>query len=103
MNVSDEIAPLRCACNGSVPHDHDPFWDCPTDAVPPTVAAEQRGTWDDPAITGDQRIPHEDPLVRKIAERLHRNESMHLHWYVASIVCPYCALRASHAVRVVRS
>ena len=98
-----EEAPVLCACNGSSPHDHDPHWDCPPEPVTPTLASTQRGTWDDDAIVHDQRVPHDDPLVRKIAEALHRNESMHMHWYVGGVVCPYCALRASTAVRVVRS
>lgn len=98
-----EVTPPRCACNGEIPHDHDPGWECPPDPVPPSLVAEWRGTWDDVNIVNDERIPHQDPLVRKIAEALHRNESMHLHWYVSSVVCPYCALRASVAVRMVRS
>jgi hypothetical protein len=100
---NSEITAPRCACNGAEPHDHDPDWSCPLKPVRPTLAAEQRGTWDDPDIVKDDRIPHEDALVRKIAEALHRNESMHLHWYISSVVCPYCALRASVAVRMVRS
>lgn len=100
---SREITAVLCACGGSTPHEHDPSWDCPTEPVVPSLAARQRGTWDDPAITEDKRIPHEDPLVRKIAEALHRNESMHMHRYISSVVCPYCALRASVAVRMVRS
>ena len=57
-----------------------------------------KGTWLDPAIVDDSRISHDDPLTIRIAERLHRNESMHMHWYIGSLICPYCALRASHAV-----
>lgn len=98
-----EMPAPQCACHGTAPHEHDPGWECPPQPVVPSLAAQQRGTWDDPAIVDDQRIPHEDPLVRKIAEALHRNESMHMHWYVGSVVCPYCALRASVAVRMVRS
>ena len=63
---------------------------------PPRVL---RGTWDDPAIIRDSRIDHEDPVVRHCAERLHANESMHLHQYISSPICPYCALRASRVLR----
>lgn len=57
-----------------------------------------RGTWDDPAIQDDPRIAIDDPAVRSAAEHLHNNESMHLHDYVSSTICPYCALRATRAV-----
>ena len=93
---------VLCACGGDVPHPHDPEWECPAKRVVPNAVAERRGTWDDPAIVDDSRVEHMDPIVRKIAESLHRNESMHLHQYVASQVCPYCALRASRAARVYR-
>lgn len=66
------------------------------------IVMELRGTWDDPAIVDDSRIDHGDPLVRRVAEHLHNNESMHMHWYVGAFVCPYCALRASRAVKLVR-
>jgi len=92
----------RCA-EGLYPASYAPDAPCVTTDPCPSLAARQRGTWDDPAITEDKRIPYQDPLVRKIAEALHRNESMHMHWYISSVVCPYCALRASVAVRMVRS
>lgn len=63
------------------------------------MSATKRGTWDDPAIVGDPRIDHENPTVRAVAQKLHGNESMHLHEYVGSIICPYCALRASRVLR----
>lgn len=58
-----------------------------------------KGTWDDPAIVGDPRIDHENPLVRQVAEKLHGNESMHAHEYVGSVICPYCALRTTRVLR----
>lgn len=63
------------------------------------TVAVTRGTWDDPAIVQDPRIDHENPVVRKVAEKLHGNESMHLHEYIGSTICPYCALRASRCLR----
>lgn len=60
---------------------------------------QKRGTWDDPAIVGDTRIDHENELVRTVAERLHSNESMHLHESVSSVICPYCALRTTRVLR----
>lgn len=62
----------------------------------------KKGTWEDPAIIDDPRIDHENIVVRAVAERLHGNESMHLHEYVSSIICPYCALRTSRVVRWAR-
>ncbi len=59
----------------------------------------KKGTWNDPAIIGDRRIDHENETVRAVAERLHSNESMHLHECVSSTICPYCALRASRVLR----
>lgn len=61
-----------------------------------------RGTWDDPAIVSDPRIDHEDALVRAVAERLHSNESMHMHDYIQATICPYCALRTSRVLRWAR-
>ena len=58
-----------------------------------------KGTWDDPAIMNDPRIDHTDPLVRAVAEKLHGNESMHLHEYISAAICPYCALRTSRVLR----
>ncbi|HEV3370491.1 MAG TPA: hypothetical protein VG074_13080 [Acidimicrobiales bacterium] len=34
-----------------------------------------------------------------MAERLHGNESMHLHEYIPATICPYCALRTSRVLR----
>jgi hypothetical protein len=59
--------------------------------------------WQDREITSDTRIDHEDPRVRSVAERLHRNESTHLHLHISENVCVYCALRATHAVREIAS
>lgn len=61
--------------------------------------AELRGTWGDPAITGDPRIDDRDPLVRRVAEMLHSNESLHMHEYIPEVICPYCALRTSRVLR----
>ncbi len=58
-----------------------------------------KGTWADPAIVGDPRIDHEDETVRAVAQRLHGNESLHLHSYIEGVVCPYCALRTSRVLR----
>lgn len=58
-----------------------------------------KGTWDDPAIIDDKRVDHENPLVRAVAQRLHSNESMHMHSYIEGVICPYCALRASRVLR----
>lgn len=58
-----------------------------------------RGTWHDPAIVNDPRISDQDVRVRITAERLHANESMHMHQYIGSVICPYCALRASRVLR----
>lgn len=62
---------------------------------------DDRGTWLDSEITNDPRIADSDPVVREAAMALHRNESMHLHWYIDRDVCPYCALRASLVVAVI--
>lgn len=59
----------------------------------------KRGTWDDPAIVDDPRIDDQDPLVRKVAQMLHGNESMHLHENIPSEICTYCALRTSRVLR----
>jgi hypothetical protein len=59
----------------------------------------KKGTWDDPAIVDDPRIDHLNPTVRAVAEKLHGNESMHLHEYVSSPICPYCALRTTRVLR----
>lgn len=66
------------------------------------MSARLKGTWDDPAIQTDPRIDTADPAIRAAAEFLHNNESMHLHNYVESTICPYCALRATRAVAVFR-
>lgn len=58
-----------------------------------------KGTWKDAAIVNDPRIDDENDTVRAVAERLHGNESMHLHEYISSVICPYCALRASRVLR----
>ena len=59
----------------------------------------ERGTWGDPAIINDPRIDHEDPTVRAVAEKLHGNESMHMHEYISSEICVYCALRTTRVLR----
>lgn len=59
----------------------------------------KKGTWDDPAIVGDPRIDHENPIVRAVAEQLHANESMHLHEQIPADICVYCALRTSRVMR----
>jgi hypothetical protein len=58
-----------------------------------------KGTWDDPAIVDDPRIDHLNLTVRAVAQQLHSNESLHLHNYVSSVICPYCALRTSRILR----
>lgn len=58
-----------------------------------------KGTWDDPAIVSDGRIDLEDPQVRAVAERLHGNESMHMHEHIGAVICAYCALRTSRVLR----
>jgi hypothetical protein len=60
---------------------------------------ELRGTWDDPAIVNDPRIDDDDPVVRAVAQMLHGNESMHMHEYISSEICAYCALRTSRVLR----
>jgi hypothetical protein len=61
-----------------------------------------RGTWSDPAIIDDPRIDHDDPTVRAVAERLHSNESMHMHQHIGAAICVYCALRTSRVLRWAR-
>lgn len=63
------------------------------------MSNEAAGTWADPRIMGDNRIDHNDPVVRRVAEMLHNNESLHMHEYIRGVVCPYCALRASRVIR----
>lgn len=63
-------------------------------------ARSLKGTWDDPAIQTDPRIDTTNPAIREAAEFLHRNESMHLHNYVGSPICPYCAMRATRSIAV---
>ena len=58
-----------------------------------------RGTWADPAIINDPRIDHLDPTVRAVASQLHANESMHMHHYISSEMCSYCALRTTRVLR----
>lgn len=65
--------------------------------------ATHKTAWTDGKIRGDRRIDHADPAVRRIAETLHRNESMHMHEWIDMDVCAYCALRASRAVRQLRA
>jgi predicted transcriptional regulator len=59
----------------------------------------KKGTWDDPAIVNDGRIDHENPTVRAVAEKLHANESMHMHEQIPAVICAYCALRTSRVLR----
>jgi hypothetical protein len=58
-----------------------------------------KGSWEDPQIINDSRIDHEDETVRKVAERLHANESMHRHPNVGDPICVYCALVTSRVLR----
>lgn len=55
--------------------------------------------WGRQQIVTDPRIDHEDAVVRRVAEMLHSNESMHLHIDISDAVCVYCALRASRVLR----
>lgn len=64
--------------------------------------ATGRSAWDDGKIRGDRRIDDTDPDVRRVAQLLHSNESMHMHEWIEADVCAYCALRASRAVRALR-
>ena len=66
-------------------------------------AVTKQGTWDDPAIVEDPRVDHEDPTVRAVAGQLHNNESMHMHKYISSEICPYCALRTTRVLRWARA
>lgn len=61
--------------------------------------SSKRGTWNDPAIVSDPRIDHHDATIRAVAERLHANESMHMHLYVQAPICVYCALRTTRVLR----
>lgn len=63
------------------------------------TTASKKGTWEDEAIVSDPRIDHDNEVVRITAEKLHANESMHMHLYVGSDICPYCALRATRVLR----
>lgn len=65
---------------------------------PYLAGLRKRGSWDDPQIINDKRIDHENPLVRAVAERLHGNESTHLHTEIPGVVCVYCALRTSRVL-----
>lgn len=62
------------------------------------MTTTKKGTWDDPAIVDDPRIDHEDHSMRSVAQRLHSNESVHMHEYINSVICPYCALRTSRVL-----
>jgi len=53
--------------------------------------------WNDPKIVGDPRIADTHAHVRRVAEYLHNNESLHMHQDISDVVCVYCALRASRA------
>jgi hypothetical protein len=56
-------------------------------------------TWASPNIVDDPRILHNNRYVRAMAEYLHNMESLHMHQDTHQLVCVYCALRASNALR----
>lgn len=67
----------------------------------PTIKAGAHNSWSDARIVQHSEVIANDPAVRKAAEFIHRNESLHRH-DPRGEVCVYCAINASRAARVLR-
>lgn len=62
----------------------------------------KRNTWTDERIIGHPFVDADDESVRRAAENIHANESLHRH-DPSGAVCVYCAIVASRAGRVMRA